>query len=78
MKKQLPYLKLGDTINVQIIEVIDGETFIVSFSGDLIRVKNSSTKDLRVQTEVKVRVMSLSPLQFQLVRKNKYGLDVMG
>lgn len=69
MKPTIQTLKLGDFISAQVIENVgDGES-ILSFHGDLLRVKNESPQPLVVGDTVMVRVVTVRPLQFQVVTK---------
>ena len=66
MKHVLPYLKLGQKIFARIIEIpCEGEA-VVSFSGDLARIKNLSNHTYKVGDEVLWVVSSVRPLQFKV------------
>lgn len=67
MKFTVHKLRVGDTLWVQIIEKVENNEWIVSFNGDLSRVKNESLVRLNVGDKTLVRVLSVNPLAFQLV-----------
>ncbi len=54
-------LKIGDQIQVKIIEHIDGNDWIVSLSGRLLRVVNTSQKKFREGENIWLKVESLEP-----------------
>lgn len=67
MKFTINKLKVGDKVWAQIVEHISASEFIVSFQGDLIRVRNESLRALSINDKVLVRVVAISPLAFQLL-----------
>lgn len=67
MKFTLHKMKIGDRVWAQIVEHVSQDEFIVSFQGDLIRVRNESFKHLSINDKVLVRVVALNPLAFQLL-----------
>lgn len=54
-------LKIGDQIQVKIIEHVDGNDWIVSLSGSLLRVVNTSQKKFREGENIWLKVESLEP-----------------
>lgn len=75
MKFTLPYLKKGEVVQAKVIEVISPSTFIVSFNGDLIRVRNSSGQKFSTGDTVKLKVSQLRPLSFQISSASRRHLD---
>ncbi len=57
----------GDVIPVKVIEHIDGDSWIVSFEGDLIRVQNSSQQKFREGAVISMRLISVDPPQLIVV-----------
>ena len=74
MKQTIPNLKLNDTAFAEVVEIVSPEIFIVSFGGDLIRIKNESQKPLNVGDIIRVRVVQEKPLQFQM-KLNNFNYD---
>jgi hypothetical protein len=67
MKHTVHRLRVGDQVWAQIVERVSSTEFIVSFYGDLIRVRNESPNAFVAGDKVLVRATSLSPLSFKLV-----------
>jgi hypothetical protein len=67
MKFTLHKLKIGDQVWAQVVEHVSSEEFIVSFHGDLIRVRNESLKAFALDEKVLVKVTAVNPLSFQLL-----------
>lgn len=67
MKFTVHKLKIGDQVWAQIVENVSSSEIIVSFHGDLIRVRNESQCVLSLNEKVLLRVIALSPLSFQLI-----------
>lgn len=59
--------KLGDVCSVRVIEMIDRESWIVSFAGTLIQIKNRTVRPLKEGVMVKVRVKSMAPIELEFV-----------
>ncbi len=68
MKSTIHKLRVGDQIWAQIVENISDSEFIVSFQGDLVRVRNESLSSLKCNEKILVRVVALSPLAVQIVK----------
>ena len=68
MKNTIYKLRVGDQIWAQVVEHISASEFIVSFQGDLVRVRNESLCSLKPDEKILVRVMSLAPLSVQNVQ----------
>ncbi|OFZ17845.1 MAG: hypothetical protein A2Z20_05695 [Bdellovibrionales bacterium RBG_16_40_8] len=54
----------------QVVEHVSAYEFIVSFNGDLVRVRNESLQSLGINDKVLVRVVATLPLAVQLVYEN--------
>lgn len=67
MKFTLNKLRIGDQVLAQIVENVSSSEFIVSFCGDLVRVRNESLCALSLNEKVLVKVVAVSPLAFQLL-----------
>jgi hypothetical protein len=67
MKFVMHKLRIGDLVWAQVVECIGTSEFIVSFQGDLIRVRNESLTQLPLDEKVLVKVASVNPLTFQLL-----------
>lgn len=72
MKFTLNKLQIGDQVWAQIVETVSPSEFIVSFCGDLVRVRNESFSTLAKNEKVLVKVVAVSPLAFQLLPSGKY------
>lgn len=68
MKAALRKLQINDVVSAQIVEAVAPGEFVVSFEGDLLRVKNSSGQNFNAGSYVLLRVTAIAPLQFQLSR----------
>ena len=81
MKHVIHKLRVGDKVWAQVVEILPDQMMIVSFYGDLVRVKNESPKSFRVGDKVLVRAAQLQPLQFQIIterqeRANRLNVSV--
>lgn len=56
---------INDICTVRVIEQIDNESWIVSFGGMLIQVKNKTVRPLKEGTMVRVRVKSMNPVELE-------------
>lgn len=75
MKFTLPFLKKGDLVQAKVIEILPDRACIVSFNGDLVRVKNSSGRIFSAGDTVKLKVTHLDPLSFQIPTSSNRHLD---
>ncbi len=64
MKLRVHQLRVGEVVKAQVVENVSAENFIVSFSGDLIRVKNQTGKLFDIGQQIHLKVTSLNPLSF--------------
>lgn len=67
MKFTVHRLRIGDLVWAQIVEFVGADECIVSFQGDLIRVRNESMNKLSINEKILVRVTAINPLAFQLL-----------
>ena len=67
MKPSILSLKKGQRLWAIVEETIAGNELIINFSGDLLRVLNSSVRNFRAGERVQLEVETLSPLQLKLV-----------
>ncbi len=66
MSFRLQGLQKGDVVTAEFVEQVDGNHFILSFGGQLIRVQDDSRRQRAVGSKVNLRVVSVNPLRFQL------------
>lgn len=64
-------MKIGQVVQAKVVEHILDNTYIVILEGRLIRVVNTSGKKLKTSQLVKLRVVGLAPLTFQIFGLNK-------
>ena len=78
MKLALSQLKIGQELVAQISECFADGDVIVAFQGDLIRVKNQTSKRFQPGDRIPLKVVGLQPIAFQYVVKarSRSGLDV--
>lgn len=57
------HYKIGDNLEVKVIERVDNSAWIVSLQGMLIQVRNSTTLSLKEGDIVQMRLVSLDPPQ---------------
>jgi hypothetical protein len=69
-------LHLNEFIEVEIIEVLEAGSCIVSIDGSLIRVRSQLDSRPKQGDRLRVKVVALEPLKFQTVRGSNIRLDV--
>lgn len=69
MKPVLRNLKLGQQVWAVVEEVIAQNEVVINFSGDLLRVKNQTNKNLRPGQRVQVQIEEIFPLKLKLVEQ---------
>lgn len=62
-------------MQAKVIEVLPDKACIVSFNGDLVRVKNSTGRIFLAGDTVKLKVSQLDPLSFQIPTSSNRHLD---
>lgn len=67
MKFMVPELRVGQQVDGEVAEIFSNRDVLVNFRGDLILVKNNTTKEFHLSQRIRLRVLSLVPLSFQLV-----------
>lgn len=67
MKFTLKDLQIGESLSGRVAEVLSDGDFILSFSGDLLRVHNETRRPLKIGDPVTVIVKAVDPLRFQLI-----------
>ena len=67
MKFIIRDLKLGDSVNGRVVELLPGGELLISLQGDLLRVANESRRSFKVDDPVTLLVKAILPLKFQLV-----------
>lgn len=58
---------VNDICTVRVIEQVDKESWIVSFGGTLIQIKNKTIRPLKEGILVSVRVKSMNPVELEFV-----------
>ena len=78
MKFTINRLKPGEVVSAEVVETVSNGELIVNFNGDLIRVANESQRKFAPKQSLQLRVMTVSPLSFQLVpeKPNRQALDI--
>lgn len=66
-EKLVRHYKVNDVCSVRVIEQIDHESWIVSFSGILVQIKNKTVRPLKEGVFVQVRVKSIDPVELEFV-----------
>jgi hypothetical protein len=69
MKQTLKDLRLHQRLKARVVEVQIGGDVVVAFGDELIRVKNSSDKILRVGDQLDLIVSGLRPIEFKLYQR---------
>jgi hypothetical protein len=75
MQFTLPFLKKGQRVRADVVEVIAESLYIVNFQGDLLRIRNSSRRVLKPGDQIYLEVTALKPLGFKIVDPSLRGLD---
>ncbi len=61
------HYKIGDQLEVKVIERVDNTAWIVSLQGVLIQVRNSSAQPLKEGDIILMRLVSLDPPQMSWI-----------
>lgn len=70
-------LKLNQIIKAEVVELQNHKALIVSISGNLYRVTNTTGKNFELNQKVNLKVVQVNPLAFQLINQPKnFGLSV--
>lgn len=67
MKFTVDRLQVGELVKAEVVESVSSTELIVSFHGDLVRIRNASFRKLSMGDIVELRVIQLHPLKFHLV-----------
>ncbi len=59
---------LGQIVQAEFVEQVSPQTFIVNFNGKLMRVKNSTRKIFKPKDKIELKVSSINPLSFTLLK----------
>jgi hypothetical protein len=65
VKFTLPYLKKGQRLSAEVVEMIDDDVCIVNLGGDLLRVKNTTGRKFAAGLSIELEVTNLHPLSFR-------------
>ncbi|MCH2532829.1 MAG: hypothetical protein MK008_00135 [Bdellovibrionales bacterium] len=69
-------LRLNQIIQAQVVEIQRHQSLIVSLSGSLFRVTNTTGKSFQLQEKVNLKVIQVKPLAFQLINQPKsFGIS---
>lgn len=71
MRKILNQLDRGMRITVSIVEIQDDRQLLVSYRGELFRVKNTSGRRFEVSEEIVLVVTQKNPLEFSLLGEQR-------
>ena len=71
MKFVLSRARKGDLLEASVIELQRDGSFIISFHGDLVRVKNESQRSLNEGDLVLLEIVTVEPLGFRLIEKSR-------
>jgi len=72
-------LKEGSYIEAKLIEQVEKNHWIVSFQGQLLQVKNSTTLSFQEGLKLKLRVESMRPFRLKVLgqmHQKKQGLNI--
>ncbi|MGE0634432.1 MAG: hypothetical protein AB7O96_18595 [Pseudobdellovibrionaceae bacterium] len=70
MKFTVPHFRPGDLVEAHVEEAMAFQQLVVSLHGDLIRVKNTTSRTFQKGDSILLIVSSTNPLQFQLYQPN--------
>ena len=81
MKFVIRDLKLGESVTGRVEECLPGNEFIICIDGDLLRVHNDSSRNLKPGDQCTLVVKATQPLRFQLIedrakQRRRGSLDV--
>ena len=69
-------LRLNQIIQAQVVEIQSHKSLIVSLSGSLYRVTNTTGKQFKLKQFVNLKVIQVKPLAFQLINQPKsFGIS---
>lgn len=71
MKKMLNRLERGARITVSIVEVQNDQQLLVSYRGELFRVRNTSGRRFQTSEELVLVVTHQDPLEFSLLGEQR-------
>lgn len=69
-------LRLNQIVQAEVVELQDHNSLIVSLSGKLFRVTNTTSKQFQLKECVNLKVIQVKPLAFQLINQPKsFGIS---
>jgi DNA primase len=68
-QKLKAHYKIGDQLQVKVIERVDNTAWIVSLQGVLIQVRNSTAQPLKEGDVILMRLVSLDPPKMSWIEK---------
>ena len=71
MNKMVNALEKGSRLNVNVVEVQDDRQLLVSYRGELFRVKNTSGRRFQVGEQMILVVTQKVPLEFSLAGEQR-------
>lgn len=71
MKFVLSRARKGDLLEARVLELQRDGSFVISFHGDLVRVKNESQRSLNEGDLVLLEILTVEPLGFRLIEKSR-------
>lgn len=76
-KEFLKKLEKGQILSARIEEVLSSTEAICDFHGDLLRVSNQTGADLKQGEQIRLRITSTEPLEFQTFDTRNIKFDRM-
>ncbi|MEZ4872456.1 MAG: hypothetical protein R2827_09490 [Bdellovibrionales bacterium] len=73
MRGSIKRFKAGEIVEAKVVELINANEAIVSFSGDLLRVKDETMRLTAAQGVVQLVVVRVNLLTFKLAQNHKNG-----
>ena len=71
MKQILNQFEKGARVTVSIVEVQDDRQLLVSYRGELFRVRNTSGRRFQVSEEIVLVITQKNPLEFSLLGEQR-------
>ncbi len=82
MKRLIPLLQIGDTVEGKVVEILAEREIIISLYGDLLRVQNETARSFKVNDSVELIVVQTGPLRFRIpthatAAARRGGIDIL-
>jgi len=77
MKFYFPQFRLGDRVEVKVVEVQRDGSMVVEFQGDLIRVQNRTQQFFQAEQSIALVVTAIRPYAFRLAEaKDRFDISI--